>query len=106
MEPQSEPHHEAEDESAARYRRTVAGKESRKLRARRAGERGVWFWLGMFGLVGWSVTIPTLIGLALGIWADRAWPGRVSFTLTGLVLGAVAGCLTAWYWVRKESRDG
>ncbi len=81
----------------------IGQKEDRKLRGRRMRDRATWFWLGMMGLVGWSVSIPTLLGIALGWWADRAYPSRISYTLTGLVLGATAGSLIAWYWIRKES---
>jgi len=84
-----------------------AGRQaSRKLRARREGDRGVWFGLGMFGLVGWSVTIPTMAGVALGIWLDGRFGDEISWTLTGLVAGAALGCLNAWYWVRRESDGG
>jgi ATP synthase protein I len=82
----------------------VAGKEARKLRARREKERSIMFGLGMFGLVGWSVAIPTLIGIAVGIWIDRAYPGPYSWTLMFLIIGIALGCLNAWYWVKRESR--
>lgn len=84
----------------------VGAKEKRKLKARREKDRGVWFGLGMFGLVGWAVAIPTLLGVALGIWVDRSWPGPYSWTLMGLFIGVVVGCLNAWYWVKRESRHG
>jgi ATP synthase protein I len=84
----------------------VERRARRKLAARGARERNVWFWLGMFGLVGWSVAVPTLLGTALGLWLDRAWPAeRASWTLTFLIIGVALGCLNAWYWVRRES-DG
>lgn len=86
-----------------RFRDAVARKEQRKERARRRGDRGPWFWLGMFGLVGWSVAIPTLAGIMVGVWLDRRFPGRISWTLTMLFLGAAVGCWTAWYWVKRES---
>ena len=81
----------------------VGVKEQRKLRARKE-DRGVWFGLGMFGLVGWSVAIPTLIGVILGAWLDRVWETTASWTLTGLLVGVVVGCLNAWYWIKRESR--
>jgi len=81
----------------------VGAKERRKLRARKE-ERGVWFGLGMFGLVGWSVAIPTLIAIALGVWLDSRWETRTSWTLTGVFVGVAVGCLNAWYWVKRESR--
>lgn len=83
-------------------RREVLSRESRKIMGRREKDRGVWFGLGMFGLVGWSVAIPTLIGLGLGIWIDSRWPGRHSWTLMGLVIGVILGCLNAWFWVKRE----
>ena len=83
---------------------TVGTKENRKIRARQEEDRGVWFGLGMFGLVGWSVAIPALIGIAAGIWIDKRWPSPYSWTLMLLVIGVMVGCLNAWYWVRRESR--
>ncbi|HEX7126904.1 MAG TPA: AtpZ/AtpI family protein [Thermodesulfobacteriota bacterium] len=84
---------------------TIGRKARRKRRARLAGRRGVWFGLGMFGLVGWSVAVPTLVGIALGVWLDRRFPGPISWTLAGLLGGVALGCLNAWYWVTRESRD-
>jgi len=86
------------------FARAVAGKEARKLRARRGPDRAAAFWVGMFGLVGWSVAIPTVLGIALGVWLDRRFPGQISWTLTLLVAGVLLGCWNAWYWVQKESR--
>lgn len=80
----------------------VGRKERRKLAARRQ-DRSVWFGLGMFGLVGWSIAIPTLIGIGVGIWIDRTWQPRASFTLMCLFAGVVLGCSIAWYWVKRES---
>jgi ATP synthase protein I len=84
----------------------VEKKAARKLRARREPQRTVWFGLGMFGLVGWSVAIPAVAGVALGLWIDRTWPGRVSWTLTLLVAGVAVGCLTAWRWISREGHHG
>jgi ATP synthase protein I len=82
----------------------VEAKEARKRKARREGERSVWFGLGMFGLVGWSVAIPTLIGIAVGVWLDTRSDAPYSWTLMFLIAGVVLGCLIAGYWVRRESR--
>ena len=80
----------------------IGHKAERRRRARNRPDRGLWFGLGMFGLVGWSVMIPTLLGIALGIWLDKLWPGRVSWTLTLLFLGVIVGCRNAWYWIERE----
>ena len=84
--------------------RKVGQKESRKLKARREKARSLWFGMGMFGLVGWSVAIPTLAGIALGVWVDTRWPGSYSWTLMLLVIGVGLGCLNAWFWLKRESR--
>lgn len=83
----------------------VAAKQRHKLEARRAGEHTAWFGLGMFGLVGWSVAIPTLVGIAIGVWIDSRWPSRFSWTLMLLFVGIAVGCLNAWWWVQRESRE-
>jgi ATP synthase protein I len=82
----------------------VGAKATRKLKARRNSTQGVWFGLGMMGLIGWSVAIPTLLGAALGIWLDRRFPGGRSWTLALLVAGLMIGCLNAWFWVSKEDK--
>ena len=80
----------------------VGAKAARKQRARRTGAGGVWFGLGMMGLVGWSVAVPTILGAALGIWLDQHFPGRHAWTLALLVAGLAIGCFNAWHWVTKE----
>lgn len=82
----------------------VGRRAERKQRARENRRATTWFGLGMFGLVGWSVAIPTLIGIALGLWLDARWPGLPSWTLTFLIIGVALGCLNAWYWIKQESR--
>lgn len=81
----------------------VGAKAVRKIRARR-NVTGVWFGLGMMGLIGWSVVVPTLLGAALGIWLDERNPGDHSWTLALLVAGLVLGCFNAWHWVAKEDK--
>jgi ATP synthase protein I len=85
--------------------RRVGRREARKIRARKEKDKDVWFGLGMFGLVGWSVAIPTVIGVALGVWIDTRWPSRYSWTLTLLILGIGLGCFNAWFWITKERKS-
>lgn len=95
---------EERKEKRERFAEKIRSKERRKQRARRRGERGILFGMGMFGLVGWSVAIPTLLCLALGVWIDSRYETRFSWTLMLLVVGIGLGCLNAWYWVREESK--
>ena len=90
--------------SGAGLGQAVGVKAARKLRARRHADQGVWSGLGMMGLIGWSVSIPTLLGAALGLWLDRRFPGQHPWTLALLVAGLSIGCLNAWRWVAKEDQ--
>ena len=82
----------------------VGAKAARKLRTKRNAKPGVWLGLGMMGLIGWSVVVPTLLGAALGLWLDKHHPAKHSWTLALLVAGLALGCLNAWLWVAKEDR--
>ncbi len=85
------------------FTKKIVSKQNRKLKARQEKNQSVWFGLGMLGLVGWSVAIPTLIGIVIGIWIDKTWPSRYSWTLMMLLMGLILGCFNAWFWVKRES---
>jgi ATP synthase protein I len=87
------------------FSRQVGQRAERKLKAQRHVTQTVWSGLGMMGLVGWSVVIPTLLGAALGIWLDKHHPGGHSWTLMLLAIGLGLGCFNAWHWVEKENRE-
>ena len=89
-----------EDESS--FIAQIARKAARKLDAQRS-DHGVWFGLGMFGMVGWSVAVPTVCGALLGAWLDRHHPKGSSWTLALLVAGLVVGCAIAWHWVSSQN---
>ncbi len=84
------------------FARQVASKAALKLKVQREGKQGIWFGLGMSGLIGWSVAVPTLLGAMLGLWWDRHHPGAHSWTLALLVAGLVIGCANAWHWLVRE----
>ncbi len=82
----------------------VAAQAARKQKARKNPTPGVWFGLGVTGLIGWSVVVPTLLGAAIGRWLDKQYPANHSWTLALMVAGLVLGCFNAWHWVAKEER--
>jgi len=84
--------------------RNVSSEAARKLKAQRDGEQGVWFGLGMSGMIGWSVAVPTVGGVLLGLWLDQRHPGTHSWTLMLLVAGLCVGCANAWYWVAQQDK--
>lgn len=79
----------------------IAGKVRRKLNAQRNRRLSIYFGLGMFGLVGWSVALPTLLAIVLGVWLDRRLADNYSWTLMLLIIGVVLGCLNAWHWLKR-----
>ena len=103
-----EPPGDAKPERRGAFEEQMARKAARKLRARADGDRGMWFGLGMMGLVGWSVAVPTVLGIAAGVWLDARTEagGSISWTLTGLIVGVSVGCLNAWFWISREMEDG
>lgn len=95
--------HDADD---ARIDRIVERRARRKLVAQHERRPSAWLGLGTFGLVGWAVSLPTLVGLAVGLWLDERLGASSdrSWTLTMLVAGVCLGCAHAWYWVQREMR--
>jgi len=87
------------------FSQQVGDMAERKLNAQRHVTKAVWSGLGMMGLVGWSVAMPTLLGAALGIWLDKSYPGEHSWTLALLATGLGLGCFNAWRWIVKEDRE-
>lgn len=93
---------EAEDGKPS-FAETIGRSVTRKLRARRDARHPVWQGLGLMGMVGWTVVVPTLIGVFTGLWLDSEQPGSRSWTLTMLAAGLALGCVNAWRWVAKEN---
>lgn len=89
------------DGEADRLERTIARKADQHARAATEGRHTVWFGVGMFGLVGWAVAVPTLAGVALGRWLDARFADAPSWTIMGLLAGVALGSLNAWWWVRR-----
>lgn len=84
--------------------RDLTAKQIRRQQARSESERSALTGLALFGIVGWSVVTPMLLGLALGIWLDGRWPASWSWTLMLLLLGLGLGCLNAWFWIEREQK--
>ncbi|MEQ9038897.1 MAG: AtpZ/AtpI family protein [Silicimonas sp.] len=89
---------EGPDKSA----REIGGR-ARRLKAARDDPgpsplRGV----GTFGMIGWSIAVPTVGGAFLGLWLDRVVPQEFSWTIALILGGVVLGALISWIWIRKE----
>jgi ATP synthase protein I len=96
-----DPHHTEEP-----LPRIVDKKTRKRLWTRGDRDRTLFFGFGMFGMVGWSIAIPAVLGTILGRWLDarNVGPATVSWTLTCLVAGLATGAFIAWRWVSRESK--
>jgi len=90
-------------DSEPRFDAKISVQVARKLKAQRAGAQSAWFGLGMFGIIGWSVAVPTLVGALLGAWWDKHHAGPFSWTLALLAAGLIIGCANAWHWVAQQN---
>jgi ATP synthase protein I len=88
-----------------RFHNTVERKARRKRREQARNSQPLWSGFSLFGIVGWSVAVPTLLAIAVGIWLDRHIVGGPSWTLTLLPVGIVLGCLSAWRWISHEEQQ-
>ncbi len=96
--------HELHLDNQSQIEQRIASQQIRKLKAKSQAHHTIWFGLGMFGLIGWSVTIPALIGAVIGMWIDSRWPSRYSWSLMLLIGGITLGCFNAWKWLTKEGK--
>lgn len=89
---------ELEDEFEVRVGRQRALMEKGKQ------ERGESFWryVGLIGTVGWSVVVPMVLCVFLGLWLDRKFGSGSKCTLALLLSGLAMGCLSAWRTITKE----
>ncbi len=60
--------------------------------------------LSAFGIIGWSIAIPTVAGALLGLWLDRVAPRGFSWPVALILGGLVIGVIVAAEWVLKEAR--
>ncbi len=86
---------ELEDEFEVRVRR------QRELIEKGRLEKGQSFWkyVGLIGVVGWSVVVPMALGVLLGWWLFGTGS---KWTLALLLLGLCLGCVNAWRMITKE----
>ena len=90
-------------DQADRMLREVYAKQQ-SLRRAQAGRNSFWSSIGILGVIGWSVVLPSLGGILLGAWLDHRWPGRVSWALTLFAAGLAFGCMTAWGRIKGDHR--
>lgn len=61
--------------------------------------------LSAFGVIGWSVAVPTVAGALLGIWLDKVYPQSFSWPVALILGGIVLGVMVAWEWIARQQRE-
>jgi ATP synthase protein I len=57
--------------------------------------------LGQIGILGWTIVVPTLLGVALGRWLDQKFATGVFFSAPLIMIGAAIGFWSAWKWMHR-----
>jgi ATP synthase protein I len=84
------------------FREEAIKKEARKLKARGRKEFNAWWGFSLFGLVGWSVIVPALIGVFVGGMIEHHFTGSHSWTLALLLTGICIGTILALFLLGRE----
>jgi ATP synthase protein I len=91
-----------EPENHQRLSEAVKARAGRKAKWQREGERSIGQNLAMIGALGWTIVIPTVMGIFAGRWLDRTFNMGVFWTLGLLVAGLALGCTLAWKRMHTE----
>lgn len=82
----------------------IRKQSEKKIKAKEEGSE-IMFGLGLFGIVGWSIAIPTVIGIALGVYLDKKFTQSFSWTITLLFAGVIMGSFNAWRWIQEKTGE-
>lgn len=90
-------------ENQDKFKEKIENESEKKIRSRKEGDQ-ILFGLGAFGIVGWSIAVPTVALTFLGLYFDRISTTEISWTITMMLAGLGIGCFNAWYWVKDKSK--
>jgi len=89
------------EKATAGMEEAVKARRERDARWKREGERSIGQNLAMIGALGWTVVVPSLLGVLAGRWLDRRFHTGIFWTLGLLVFGLALGCVMAWKRMQK-----
>lgn len=90
------------EEEREQFYREVERQEERSRIAREEGDRTIRHGFSSFGVVGWSIVVPTLLGIVVGAWLDSRADGGIRFTLSFMAFGLIVGIVNVWKWLHRE----
>lgn len=91
-----------DDELEDEFETTVRKQRERIERGRKEKGQSFWHYVGLIGVVGWSIVLPMVAGGFLGIWLDRKYQVGSKWTLWLLLLGLCIGVFNAWRSITKD----
>jgi ATP synthase protein I len=72
-------------------------KEHSNLLRRFRGKGILWHSIATFGVIGWMIALPTVMGAYFGRYLDsRASDAGISWTITFILLGLAIGIYSVW----------
>ena len=77
-------------------------RRERRERNRREDDQSFWSTVGIMGTVGWSVALPTALGVLLGRWLDARLESGSVFMVFFMLVGLGLGCYIAWRQVAEK----
>ena len=80
---------------------SIRQRVARRQRARREGEPSFAGYLAQVGVLGWTIVVPTLLGMFLGRWLDQRLGTGIFWTGPLLIVGLTIGCWSAWRWMHR-----
>jgi len=92
------------DPDTDRMARAARQAVQRERRSQEEPEPSLGARLGQIGILGWTIVVPTLLGLVLGHWLDRYFNTGVFFSAPLLMAGAAIGLWSAWKWMHRQTR--
>jgi ATP synthase protein I len=73
-----------------------------RLLKSRGEQRTFWQWASRVGVGGWLFAIPVVAGAYLGKYLDHGSSGKISWTVTFILLGIAAGTFNLWQFLSRK----
>jgi ATP synthase protein I len=74
---------------------------TRHEKSQRDGPPSFGRYLAQVGTLGWTIVLPTLLGVFAGHWVDRRLGTGIFWTGPLLLAGLALGCWSAWRWMHR-----